>query len=99
MPITPVLADNDAYQPMLYPDDPMDMDFALITGEVLTPTFSYGFDDTVEQRGMKINTATDVSWFPVSTPEYALQHQETLDSDGDDEWKKMFADCIVGYEE
>ena len=98
MPITPNLAEHDAFRPMLYPNDPMhDIDLDVTDRAFLAPTPSHGLDESLDQQLAKLNASTDVSWFPASTSQENLHAQAPLDSDRREERRKMLAKYVVGY--
>ena len=90
--------DQDAYY-SLFPT--MDIDFDLADGEVLTPTFSYGFDNLMEwnQQHTNPNAATGLPSPYASTSAHNQCEQATvsIDDDSDEEWREIWAQCVVEY--
>ena len=80
----------------------MDIDFDLADGEILTPTFTYGFDDLMEQNQQhtKLNAAKDLPSPYASTADYDQREPApvTIDNDSDEEWREIWEQCVVGYD-
>ena len=102
MPLTPKLSDFGAYHPVLHPNDPTyDRDPDFVDRDIFMPIFSSCFDDSLDMQVAKSHADANMVLFPASTFEYDRCEQASIDDSDDndgEEWRKMLAEYIVGYD-